>query len=109
MLIRFIVGNLYSFAEKTEFNMLTGDVRRHPHHVHKLGKVEVLRAAAVYGANGAGKSNLVKALDLLRDAATSDARSLCVALTMRTLTGVSATPRYLPCDLAPLPAMVPAI
>ncbi len=72
MLIRFIVGNLYSFAEKTEFNMLTGDVRRHPHHVHKLGKVEVLRAAAVYGANGAGKSNLVKALDLLRDAATSE-------------------------------------
>ncbi|MBP6827079.1 MAG: ATP-binding protein [Saprospiraceae bacterium] len=72
MLIRFIVGNLYSFSEKTEFNMLTGDVRRHPHHVHKLGKVEVLRAAAVYGANGAGKSNLVKALDLLRDAATSE-------------------------------------
>ena len=72
MLVRVIIGNLYSFREKTEFNMLTGDVRRHPHHVHKLGKVEVLRTAAVYGANGAGKSNLVKALDLLRQAATSE-------------------------------------
>ncbi len=72
MLIRVIVGNLYSFQEKTEFNMLTGDVRRHPHHVHKLGKVEVLRAAAIYGANGAGKSNLVKALELLQLVATSE-------------------------------------
>lgn len=72
MLIRVIIGNLYSFRDKTEFNMLTGKVRMHPHHVHKLGKVEVLRTAAIYGANGAGKSNLVKALDLLRDAATSE-------------------------------------
>lgn len=72
MLIRVIIGNLYSFRDKTEFNMLTGKVRMHPHHVHKLGKVEVLRAAAIYGANGAGKSNLVKALDLLRRAATSE-------------------------------------
>lgn len=72
MLIRVIVGNLYSFQEKTEFNMLTGDVRRHSHHVHKLGKVEVLRTAAIYGANGAGKSNLVKSLNLLQIATTSE-------------------------------------
>jgi len=52
--------------------MLTGEVRRHPHHVYKLGKVEVVRMAAIYGANGAGKSNLIKALDLLREAATSE-------------------------------------
>lgn len=71
MLVRVIIGNLYSFREKTEFNMLTGKVRTHPHHVHNLGKVQVVRAAAIYGANGAGKSNLVKALDLLHDAAIS--------------------------------------
>lgn len=72
MLIRAVIGNLYSFREKTEFNMLTGKVRTHPHHVHKLGKVEVVRTAAIYGANGAGKSNLVKALDLLQNAAISE-------------------------------------
>lgn len=72
MLIRVTIGNLYSFCEQAEFNMLTGEVRRHPHHVYKLGKVEVVRMAAIYGANGAGKSNLIKALDLLREAATSE-------------------------------------
>ena len=51
-----------SFRDKTEFNMLTGDVRRHKNHVTEVGGVEVLRAAAIYGANGSGKSNLVKAL-----------------------------------------------
>ncbi len=72
MLIRVIIGNLYSFREKTEFNMLTGKVRTHPHHVHNLNKVQVVRTGAIYGANGAGKSNLVKALDLLCDAAISE-------------------------------------
>lgn len=72
MLIRATIGNLYSFREKTEFNMLTGDTRRHPHHVHQLGKISAVRMAAIYGANGAGKSNLIKALDLLQETATSE-------------------------------------
>ncbi len=72
MLIRLTIGNLYSFFSPTEFNMLVGDVRRHPHHVHKLGKVDTVRTAALYGANGAGKSNLIKALSLLQEAAISE-------------------------------------
>ncbi len=52
--------------------MPNGDAgRRHLlYHVLCFGKAEVVRAA-IY-ANGAGKSNLVKALDLLREAATSE-------------------------------------
>jgi len=66
MLIRFTVSNFLSFKDETEFNMLTGDVKRHPHHVYKRGHVDVLRAAAIYGANGAGKSNLIKAIAFLK-------------------------------------------
>ena len=47
--------------------MLTGDFETHPHHVYQAGEVEVLKAAAIYGANGAGKSNLVKAIGCLQE------------------------------------------
>ena len=66
MLIRFVVSNFLSFDEETEFNMISGPFKTHKHHVYHEGKVDVLKAAAVYGANGAGKSNLVKAIDFLK-------------------------------------------
>ena len=52
--------------------MLTGDVKRHPHHVYKREHIDVLRAAAIYGANGAGKSNLIFAISFLRSLAIGD-------------------------------------
>lgn len=68
MLVRFTVSNFLSFRESTEFNMLTGNPRRLEHHVYEPVKgLELLKMAAVYGANGAGKSNLVKAMIFLRD------------------------------------------
>lgn len=66
MLIRFTVSNFLSFKDETEFNMLTGDVKRHSHHVYNREHIDVLRAAAIYGANGAGKSNLIKAISFLK-------------------------------------------
>jgi AAA15 family ATPase/GTPase len=68
MLIRFTVENILSFNKETEFNMLPGDIRRHPDHVFKFPKVDLLKSAVIYGANGAGKSNLFSALVALRDA-----------------------------------------
>lgn len=65
MLVRFIVKNFLSFKESTEFNMLTGDIRRFPSHVFRNSKVDLLKTAVVYGANGAGKTNLVAAVDAL--------------------------------------------
>lgn len=67
MLVRFVASNFLSLKEEVEFNMLTGDFETHKHHVYQAGKVEVLKAAAIYGANGAGKSNLVKAISFLQD------------------------------------------
>lgn len=64
MLIRFKVANFLSFKEETEFNMVAGRERLHPNHVVKGAKNQpnLLRAALLYGANAAGKSNFVKAI-----------------------------------------------
>lgn len=66
MLIRFIVSNFLSFDEEREFNMLAGTFKTHKHHVYSSGKLDLLKSAAIYGANGAGKSNLIKAIDFLQ-------------------------------------------
>ena len=72
MLIRVIIKNLLSFREETEFNMLKGGPRKLNHHVYKVKRLELLKATAIYGANGAGKSNLVKAISLLRKIVISE-------------------------------------
>ena len=67
MFIRFVVSNFLSFNEEREFNMLAGSFKTHKHHVYGLGKIDVLKAAAIYGANGAGKSSLIKAIEFLQE------------------------------------------
>lgn len=47
--------------------MLPGRFSRLPHHIIKTDGIELLKLNALYGANGAGKSNLIHALDILRD------------------------------------------
>jgi AAA15 family ATPase/GTPase len=67
MLIRFVVSNFLSFDEEREFNMIAGNFKTHKHHVYSLPKLNVLKAAAIYGANGAGKSNMIKSIYYLQD------------------------------------------
>ena len=67
MLIRFQIKNLYSFEEETEFNLLTNDSELLPHHKKHANGVDFLRMTAIYGANASGKSNFVKAIDLLQN------------------------------------------
>jgi AAA15 family ATPase/GTPase len=59
-----------SFKAETEFNMLKSKgngSQKLKHHVIKTNSgVDVLKTAAVYGANAAGKSNLVKAIAYLK-------------------------------------------
>lgn len=66
MIIYFSVTNFKSFRDKVEFNMLTGSYKRFPEHVCSEVTPNLLRAAAIYGNNGAGKSNLLIAIDKLR-------------------------------------------
>ena len=64
MLIRIVTTNFRSYGREAEFTMLpSSNVRRKDWHVHGHGHgANVLRTAVIYGANGAGKSCLVKAL-----------------------------------------------
>lgn len=70
MLIRFVASNFLSFGEEVEFSMLSGNFKTHKSHIYDLGKISVLKSAAIYGSNGAGKSNLVKALDFFKGIVT---------------------------------------
>lgn len=68
MLIRVVTTNFRSYGQETEFNMLpSSNVRKKEWHIHSQGRgANVLRTAVIYGANGAGKSCLIKALDRLQ-------------------------------------------
>ena len=71
MLIRFNVRNFLSFSSRNdgsteEFSMIAGKVRSKKEHIYDDGKIKLLKFAAVYGANAAGKSNLVKAMNFMK-------------------------------------------
>lgn len=68
MLLRVIIKNFLSFDDEVQFDMFPNMKRTQlgSHVYFGHGDVPVLKQAAIYGANGAGKSNLVKALEFIR-------------------------------------------
>lgn len=79
MLLQFSVENFLSFNDEQTFSMVASDGdTRHPLHVIEAenGKnLSFLRAAALYGANASGKSNLVKAVAFARNRILNGTRS----------------------------------
>lgn len=70
MLISFSVRNFLSFNQEVELSMVASQERIHPHHVSRTSSRKhpnLLRAAAIYGANASGKSNLVEAIRFVQD------------------------------------------
>lgn len=67
MILRLIAENFTSFKDAAEFNTFPSS-KSHCHENHKIdcGHATALRMSAIYGANGAGKSNLLSALRLLK-------------------------------------------
>ena len=61
MLIEFRVENYRSFAQEQTLSLVAGKDSSHPGHVLDCGKYGLLKAAAIYGANASGKSNLISA------------------------------------------------
>ncbi|MDD2776462.1 MAG: ATP-binding protein [Gallionella sp.] len=75
MLIEFSVENFLSFREKQTFSMVAAPRLRKKENVFKpdvRGEKlpDLLKVAAIYGANASGKSNLIKALKLANEFAT---------------------------------------
>ena len=65
MLIRYRVSNFLSFNEMQEFSMIAGKTRNHQNRVltDESTGLKLLKFGSVFGANGSGKSNLIKAID----------------------------------------------
>lgn len=70
MIVSFSVANFRSFLTEETFNLVASRRLAQSHQEHEVpipGSAEkVLRTAVLYGANGAGKSNLFKALSYVK-------------------------------------------
>ena len=67
MLLRVIIENFLSFEDKVQFDMFP-NMRKEslPNHITMAAGLPTLRMAAIYGANGAGKSNMLKGVDFIK-------------------------------------------
>jgi AAA15 family ATPase/GTPase len=68
MILRVKIKNFLSFYEETTFDMFPNMKRNSfTNHVYQDREIPLLKQAVIYGANGSGKSNLLKAVDFIRD------------------------------------------
>lgn len=69
MLLEFSVENFRSFRDRQVLSLLPDEGKKEEprHFVTVAGRYKVLRSAIVYGANASGKSNLMKAMQSLRN------------------------------------------
>lgn len=62
MLIRFAVSNFLSFDGKQELSLEAGKARKNSNRIYANRRLRLVKCEALFGANGSGKSNLIKAL-----------------------------------------------
>lgn len=78
MLIEFSVSNFLSFREKTTISLVKGKGNELEESntvtVDTANELQLLRGAVVFGANSAGKSNLIKALRVMSDIVEESAK-----------------------------------
>jgi len=73
MLIEFSVGNYKSFKTTVKFSMVAANLSSKNKELDQNNifsykkSISLLKSAAIYGANASGKSNFIKALDLMRN------------------------------------------
>ncbi len=74
MIIEFTVGNFLSFKEKRTLNFKASGISELPENAFKIGSYKLVKSGVIYGANSSGKSNLIKALDRMRDVVLNSVR-----------------------------------
>ncbi|MDP6405630.1 MAG: AAA family ATPase, partial [Alphaproteobacteria bacterium] len=70
MLIRFRCSNFRSIRDEQELSLVANSDTSLPENVIEdpaLGSVRLLRSAAIYGANASGKTNVLNAMDFMKD------------------------------------------
>lgn len=74
MIIQFKVANYRSIGTEQTLSFVAESARRHPDNLISRNGYKLLKAAALFGANASGKSNIVKAIQVMqtfvRDSAT---------------------------------------
>ena len=67
MLLKFSLKSFRSFKDAVTLDLVSSSkIKALPGHVSRFGRMKVLKNAAIYGANAAGKSNLHAALSLIQ-------------------------------------------
>lgn len=67
MIVEFTVGNFLSFNKKRTISFEAKGISELKENVIKYKNYKILRSAVIYGPNSSGKSNLIMALDRMRD------------------------------------------
>ena len=73
MILRVTFENILSFYEETQISFVAGKSSTHAEQISRAKKrddISVLKSGIIYGANASGKSNIIKAIDVLRKIAT---------------------------------------
>ena len=75
MLLEFSIENYRSFRDKQTLSMVPDEGKKEEagHIIETDGQYKALRSAIIYGANASGKSNLMKAMQALRNLVLSSA------------------------------------
>jgi len=67
MLIDFTVENYKSFKDSMTFTMEATAIKDHSKNIFKDGKKTLLKSSVIYGSNASGKSNLLNAMNFMRN------------------------------------------
>ena len=74
MLLEFTVGNFLSFKDKKTLDFSTSSITDFPNNVYTEGGYKFLKSIVIYGANASGKSNLLKAMSVMRQTVIESAQ-----------------------------------
>ena len=68
MLIEFRVKNFYSIQDEQILSLVSSSQKQHPNNTFQAENqnIQLLKSVAIYGPNAAGKSNVVKALRIMK-------------------------------------------
>ena len=66
MLIRFSFKNFKSFKDENVLDMEATSLKEHEYNVVKTDNVNLLKVAAIYGANASGKTNVLQAFEYMK-------------------------------------------
>ena len=66
MLIRFSFKNFKSFKDENLLDMEATSLKEHEYNIAETDNINLLKVAAIYGANASGKTNVLQAFDYMK-------------------------------------------